>query len=130
MPMHNLIEFSDNYSKTSRILWQYYWDEPDSTAMTNSESSKSKARITESNPAAGNTKNVVIAVALKYLCNFWRTLKMPLINYEINLILTWTADCVISVATPATKFVITDIELYISVIFLPTQDNGKLLPEL
>ena len=41
-----------------------------------------------------------------------------------------TADCVTSVATPATKFVITDIELYISVIFLPTQDDGKLLPEL
>ena len=89
MPMHNLIEFSDNYSKTSRILWQYYWDEPDSTAMTNSESSKSKARITENNPAAGSTKNVEVAVALKYLSNFSRTLKMLLINCEINLILTW-----------------------------------------
>ena len=28
MPMYNLIEYSDNYSKTSRILWQYYRDEP------------------------------------------------------------------------------------------------------
>ena len=41
-----------------------------------------------------------------------------------------TADCVISVATLATKFVITDIKLYISVTILPTQDDGKLLPEL
>ena len=28
MPMHNLIEYSDAYSKTSRSLWQYYRDEP------------------------------------------------------------------------------------------------------
>ena len=56
--------------------------------MTNSEFSKSKTRITENNPAAGNTKNVEIAVALKYLSNFSRTLEMPLINCEANLILT------------------------------------------
>ena len=28
MPMYNLIEYSDNYSKTSRSLWQYYKDDP------------------------------------------------------------------------------------------------------
>ena len=33
-------------------------------------------------------KDVKITVLLKYLSNFWRTLEMPLINSEINLILT------------------------------------------
>ena len=35
-------------------------------------------------------KNVEIAVSLKYLSNFWRTLEMPLINCEVNLLLTWS----------------------------------------
>ena len=39
------------------------------------------------------TKNVEIIVPLKYLSNFWRTLEMSLIYCEINLILTWSADC-------------------------------------
>ena len=41
------------------------------------------------------TKNVETAIPLKYLSNFWRTLEMPLINCEINLIPTWNANCVI-----------------------------------
>ena len=28
MPMYNLIEYTDNYSKTSGSLWKYYNDEP------------------------------------------------------------------------------------------------------
>ena len=40
-------------------------------------------------------------VPLKYLSNFWRTLEMPLINYEVELILTWSADCVIIYANVA-----------------------------
>ena len=32
---------------------------------------------------------------LKHLSNFWRTLDIPLINSEINLILTWTENCAI-----------------------------------
>ena len=40
-------------------------------------------------------KNVEIVVPIKYLSNFWRTLEMPLINCEVNLILTWSANCVI-----------------------------------
>ena len=31
-------------------------------------------------------------VPLKYLSNFWRTIEMPLINGEVNLILTWSAN--------------------------------------
>ena len=34
-------------------------------------------------------------VQWKYLGNFWRTLEMPLINCEINLVLTWSENCLI-----------------------------------
>ena len=127
--MYNLIEYSDNYSKTSGSLWQYYRDDPNDN-LTQSESFKYKIKITGKAPAAGNTKNVEIAVSLKYLSNFWRTLEMPLINCDINFILTWSEDCVISSATGATKFKITDTKLYVPFVTLSTQDNAKLLQQL
>ena len=89
MPMYNLIEYSDNYSKTSRSLWQYYNDDPNDN-LANSKSFKSKVKITGKTPNNGNTKDVEIIVPLKYLSNFWRKLEMPLINCEVNLILTWS----------------------------------------
>ena len=55
---------------------------------TQSESFKLKIKITGKTTAAGNTKDVEIAVLFKYLSKFWKTLEMPLINCEINLILT------------------------------------------
>ena len=76
MPMYNLIEYSDNYSKTSGILWQYYKDDPNDN-IKQSESFKSKIKITGKTPAAGNTKDAQIIVSLKHLSNFWRTLEMP-----------------------------------------------------
>ena len=85
MPMYNLIECSDNYAKTSGSLWQYYRDEPDDN-LANSESFKFKVKITGKTPAADNEKDVEIMVPLKYLSNFWRTLEMPLINSDVNLI--------------------------------------------
>ena len=66
MPMYNLIEYSNNYSKTSGGLWQYYKDEPNDN-LANSESFKSKVKKTGKTPADGNTKNVEIIVPLKYL---------------------------------------------------------------
>ena len=87
MSMYNLTEYSDNYSKTSGSLWQYYKDEPNDN-LAGSESLKSKVKITGKTPADRNTKNVEIIVPLKYLSNIWRTLEMPLINCEVNLILT------------------------------------------
>ena len=105
MPMYNFIEYSDNYSKTSGSLRQYYKDEPNDN-LADSESFKSKVKITGKTPAAGNTKDVEIIVPLKYLSNFWRTLEMPLIDCEVNLILTWSRDCVITNSTGAGKFAI------------------------
>ena len=59
MPMYNLIEYSDNYVKTSESLWQYYRDEPNYD-LANSELFKSKIKITGKTPAAGNEKDVEI----------------------------------------------------------------------
>ena len=73
MPMYNLIEHSDNYSKTSGSLWQYYKNDPNDN-ITQSESSKSKIKITGKTPAAGNTKDFEMIVPLNYLSKFWRTL--------------------------------------------------------
>ena len=55
---------------------------------------------------------------------------MPLINCEVNLILTWSKDYVISSATGETKFAITEIKLYVPIVTLSTQDNAKLLQQL
>ena len=55
---------------------------------------------------------------------------MPLINREVNLILTYSKDCVITNSTGAGKFEINDIKLYVSVVTLSTQDNAKLLQQL
>ena len=98
--------------------------------ITQSESFKSKIKIKGKTPAAGNTKNVAIIVPLKYLSNFWRTLEMPLINCEVNLILTWSKDCVITNSTGEGKFAITETKLYVPVVTLSTQDNAKLLQQL
>ena len=107
MPMYNLIEYSDNYSETSGNLQQYYKDEPnDNTA--DSESFKSKAKTTEKSPNDRNTKDVEIIVPLKYLSKFWRTLEMPLINCEVNLILTWCRACVIANSNGGGKFAINE----------------------
>ena len=129
MPMYNLIEYSDNYSKTSGSLWQYYTDDPNDN-LTDSESFKSKVKITGKTPNNGNTKDVEIIVPLKYLSIFWRTLEMPLINCEVNLILTWSKDCVITNSTGEGKFAITKTKLYVPVITLSTKDNEKLLQQL
>ena len=108
MPMYNLIEYSDNYAKTSRNLWQYFRDEPDDDDIEDSESFKSKIKITGKTPNNGNEKDPEIMVPLKYLSNFWRTLEMPLINCEVNLILTWSSTCVITNSRGAGRFAITE----------------------
>ena len=116
MPMYNLIEYSDNYAKTSGSLWQYFSDEPDDN-LEDSESFKSKIKIARKNPNNDNEKDIEIMVPLKYLSNFWRTLEMPL-------------TCVITNSTDAGRFAITDTKLYVSVVTLSTQQNTKLLQQL
>ena len=102
MPMYNLIEYSDSYSKTSGSLWKYSKDIPavnkngdivNFNGANATDSFNSKANITGQIDDDGEIDNIEIMVRLKYLSNFWRTLEMPLVNCEVNLILTWSANC-------------------------------------
>ena len=129
MPLYNLLEYSDNYARTSVSFWQYYRDEPNDN-LADYESFKSKLKTTGKTPAAGNEKDVEIMVPLTYLNNFWRTLEMPLINCEINLILTWSSNCVLTDSAGAGRFAITDTKLYVPAITLSIRDNSKLLQQL
>ena len=129
MPMYNLIEYSDNYAKITGSLWRYFRDEPDDD-LEDSESFKSKIKITGKTPDDDNEKDVEIMVLIKYLSNFWRTLEMHLINCEVNLILTWSSTCVITDPNGAGTFSITDTKLYVPVVTLSTQENTKFLQQL
>ena len=129
MPMYNLIEHSDNYVKTTGSLWQYFRDEPDDD-LEDSESFKSIIKITGKTPDDDNEKDVEIMVPLKYLSSFWRTPEMPLINCEVDLILTWSPTCVITDSNGAGTFAITDTKLYVPVVTLSTQENTKFLQPL
>ena len=79
------------------------------------------------------TINTEIMVPLKYLSDFWRTLEMPLINCEVELILTWSENCVTiytEIANQNPTFTITETTVHVPVVTLSTQDNVKLLPQL
>ena len=57
--MYNLIEYSDNYAKTTGCLWQYFRDEPDDN-LADSESFKSKIKITGKTPVDDDGKDVKV----------------------------------------------------------------------
>ena len=142
MPMYNVIEYSDHYSKTSGSLWQYCngisavnnsGDIVDFNGANATDSFNFKAKVTGQTDDDGQKNNVETMVSLKYLSNFSRTLEMSLINYEVDLILTWSANCVIvytNVANQDATFEITEINLYVPVVTLSTQDYAKLLSQL
>ena len=141
MSMYNLIEYSDNYAKTLGSLWQYCKDIPavninneiiGFTEANTTDSFNFKAKI-KGQTGDDGTKNVEIMVPLKYLSNFWKTLETPLINFEVNLILTWLSTCVIisnNIANQGATFTITDTRLYVPILTLSTQENTKLLQQL
>ena len=104
MPMYNLVEYNNNYSQTSRSLWQQCKNIPavnnNNDIVNFNEANatnlfKSKAKITGQTDDDGEIDNVKTMVLLKYLRNFWRTPQTSLISSEVNLILTWSANCVI-----------------------------------
>ena len=101
MPVYNLIENSGNYSKTSGSLWQYCKDIPavnnagdivDFNGANAADSFNFKPKITDETAADNNNGNIAgradveIMVPLKHLSNFWRSLEIPLINCEVELI--------------------------------------------
>ena len=142
MPMYNLIEYSNSYSKTSGSFWQYYKDIPavnnngniaNFNGVSATDSFNFKTKITGQTDNNGRIDNVEIMAPLKYLSNFWRTVEMPLINCEVELILTWSTNIVIiytDVANQNPTFTITETNLYVPVVTLSAQDNAKLLPQL
>ena len=141
MLMYNLIEYSDDYSKTSGSLWQYCkeisavnnnGDTVDFDGTNAKDSFNSKIKITGQTNDDGRI-DFEIMVPLKYLSNFWRTLEMPLINCEIELILDWSANCAIiytDLNNQVPTFTITETNLYVPAVTLSTQDNSKLLIQL
>ena len=141
MPMYNLIEYSDNYAKTSGNLWQYCKGIPprnnnneiiNFTDNNTTDSFDFKAKITGQTGNNG-TKDAEIMVPLKYLSSFWRTLEMPLINCEVNLILTWSSTCVLiatNIQNQNATFRIDDTKLYVPVVTLSIQENSKFLQQL
>ena len=161
-------------------MWYYHRDEPNNHPLnpsidnnlttinyndpiTNSESFKYKSSITGKTSGAnqesgknteqGNTetkKNLKIAVPLKHLSNFWRTLDMLLINCEVSLTLTWSGSFVLTDITTKTAraaqgdnparpainaptnatFQITDAKLYVPVVILSTENDKTFFEQL
>ena len=99
MSMYNLIEYSDNYSDTSGSLWNFKRDEiinnADVTNDNNAPSFKYKANLIGNTENNGTKNGVKIAVPLKNLSNFWRSLEMPLINFKVEFSLNWIEKCLL-----------------------------------
>ena len=129
-------------------MWNYYRDESSDPLSSNAEYFKYKTSIT------GNTYNVGVGeegydatkvgknksetvITLKHLSNFWRSLNIPLINCEVELILTWSKNCVLAdmtvraaqgdnpaiVAPTGLEFQITDTKLYVPVVTLLKEND-------
>ena len=97
MPIYNLIEYSDDYSKKSGSLQQYCKEIPavnnagniiDFTATNTTDSFKFKATIMGQTNNNGKIDDGEIKVPLKYLSNFWKTFKMPLLIVKSNFLQT------------------------------------------
>ena len=151
--------------KKTGSLWNYYRDEPSDPLSSNSKSFKYKTSIT------GNTYNIdekitdddgnevdnpiydankfgknetEIVIPLKRLSNFWKSLNIPVINCEVELILTWSKNCVLVdmtvrdtednnpniVSLTGLEFKITDTKLYVPVVSLSNENDIKLLEQL
>ena len=85
--MYNLLEYSENDSMTWESLWNCYTEMKKMTLLRN---------LIRSTPNNDYRLDTEVAVLLKYLSNFWRSLNLPLINCEIKLNLSWWRYCVIS----------------------------------
>ena len=138
MPIYNLIEYNDNYSDTSGRLWQFKRGELNMNNRNAADvttdylsSFKYKSSFSKALTAANNGvfKNVKIAVKLKYLRKFFRSLEVPLINCKIHFELNWTKHCVMSTIADTT-FKITKTKLYVPIASLSSEDNAKLAKQL
>ena len=129
MPMYNLIEYSDNYSDTSGSLWQFKRDEieVDVNLTANAQHiPNNSSSFQYKSSFITNRNGVKIAVPLKYLSNFCRSLEMPLINCKTELSLKWCENCILPSARTAETFAITDTKLHVPNVTSKTEVNGEL----
>ena len=109
MPMYNLLYYSKNFRKTTGSFWNYYPDMPSSGYHGNNERTKVFYPIRNSETFNYKTKLVgelpdgndveledIKIVPLKNLSNFMFNLDFLMINSEIELILKWSEDCVLT----------------------------------
>ena len=166
IPMHNLLYCSKNFRKTTGSLWNHYPDIPSSEYVGNNERIRVfypisgskifiyKTRLVGKLPDGENElEDVRIVVPLKSLSNFIFNLDILLINAEIELILKWSQNCVLTekatreakdaiVGPPALdtvaainirsdlKFNITGCKLYVPVVTLQAEYPNQLYEEL
>ena len=130
MPMYNLIEYSDNYAKKQEVygkIVKIYQPEIIMMKLLNLQQAILLIHLIL------KQKSQVELEMMEYLSNFWRTLEMPLINCEVNLILTWSSTCVLiatNIPNQNATFAITDTKLYVPVVTLSTQEDTKFLQQL
>ena len=146
MPMCDLLEYSSNYFDTTDSLW--FCSKDEATRFNGDiennfifKSSMYKTKLLEdaaAQPAPdygnGFLKNAAVAVPLKYLCNFCRSLEMPLINYNVELKFIWTKHCILAVAGNDNSdadpdniiFITNDSKVCVTVVTLSAKDNQKL----
>ena len=127
---------------------------PSNPISSNSESLKYKTSITGKTCAGeadfdadkvGKNETEIVE-PLKHLRNFWRTINIPLINCEIELVLTWSKNCSLAamtikaarnnndppaiIAPTGLKFQITGRKLYLPVVILSTENDKNILEPL
>ena len=96
--------------------------------------SNTKYLLLEKQNVVNNTnssvKNTKIVVPLNYLSNFWRSLKMPLINCKTHLELNWIEDCILGSAGNSAKFKITDAKIHVPIVTLSIKNSVNLTKQL
>ena len=141
--IHKQHEVSENILEVNQLVVQYEIN----YSIRGLKYFDYKTSITGRLEGKNTEKEIAIAVPLQHLRNFWRTLDIPLINCEINLILTWSKNCLIaskakrdadpdvnpavaSVNDPTDEtFKVTDTKLFVPAVTLSTEDD-KLIEQL
>ena len=152
MPMYNLLEYSQNYSMTSGSLGNYYRDEIDDVDANSLEGKpfKYKTKIVEKTETradqTGNevdadredqpplpTLNTEVVVSLIYLSDLREYLDLPLINYEIELDMKWTRNCLLMEeddSITGASFTITSTKIYVPIVTFSVNNNIKFLENI
>ena len=161
-PVYNLLYYTKNFRKTTGSFWNYYPDKPSSGynnnntdrifyPVRNSESFNYKTKLVDNLPAGNDVElnDIKFVIPLKNLSKFIFNLKSLMINTEIELILKWSQNCVLTekptreqlaagddpVAEPVVnpinktsdlKFNITDCKLYVPAVTLQEKYENEL----